>query len=290
MIVISNKSGQLANRMFVFSHLMAFSLEHGTAIYNPSFDEYAEYFEGSKKGLMIQNSKIHHFFDRSVFLRNFVFRVFRKLSRILPDIPIIKRFFQLIKLKNDEELFTLDTAQNIELLNSRYVTFLSGWLFRCREINSDHLGFIRDYFQPVSEHAENINRNMSDIRKHFKTVIGIHIRRGDYETFQSGKYFYEIEQYRKIMLNIADLFKDEDPAFLICSNENIDTGVFKGLNVFKGPGHFVEDLYSLAKCDFIAGPPSTFSMWASFYGNKPLYMIEDPEKGISKESFKIIQL
>jgi len=258
MIIISNKSGQLANRLFVYSHLMAFSLEHNSTIYNPSFDEYAEFFEGSKQGLMIQNRKIHHFFDRSVFIRNFVFRVFRKLSRILPATPLISRYLKLIHLKNDEELFDLDDTENIELLNSGSVTFLSGWLFRCKDIKNEHAEFIRNYFRLISEHTENINRNMSDIRKNFKTVIGIHIRKSDYKNFLGGKYFYEIEQYRKIMFDIADLFKDENPAFLICSNENIDSAVFKGLNVFKGPGHFVEDLYSLAKCDFIAGPPSTF--------------------------------
>jgi hypothetical protein len=40
-----------------------------------------------------------------------------------------------------------------------------------------------------------------------------------------------------------------------------------------GPGHFIEDLYALASCDYIIGPPSTFSQWASFYGNVPRYMV-----------------
>jgi hypothetical protein len=38
-------------------------------------------------------------------------------------------------------------------------------------------------------------------------------------------------------------------------------------------GSAVEDLYSLARCDYLLGPPSTFSLWASFYGNVPLHQM-----------------
>lgn len=38
----------------------------------------------------------------------------------------------------------------------------------------------------------------------------------------------------------------------------------------------IEDMYSLAECDYIIGPPSTYTMWASFYGEVPLYMVDNP--------------
>lgn len=43
-----------------------------------------------------------------------------------------------------------------------------------------------------------------------------------------------------------------------------------------------EDLFSLSKADYIIGPPSTFSAWASLYGTVPLYFIES-----SNSDFKI---
>jgi len=36
----------------------------------------------------------------------------------------------------------------------------------------------------------------------------------------------------------------------------------------------VEDLYALAECDYIIGPPSTYTLWASFYGDTPLWFME----------------
>jgi hypothetical protein len=55
-------------------------------------------------------------------------------------------------------------------------------------------------------------------------------------------------------------------AFFICSNEAIDPDSFKDFLALSGQRHFIVDLYSLAACDVIIGPPSTFSQWAAFYG------------------------
>lgn len=290
MLIISNKSGQLSNRLSIFSHFISFSLEHGVSVYNPSFDEYACFFEGTRKGLLIKNLKPHHFFDRQSLIRNFSFRIVRILSKIIPKVPFFNLFFKSIFLKNDEDLFVLDSPENIKLLKSGKTFFLSGWLFRCQNFAEKHSEFIRSYFKPVKKHLENIEQTIHPIRKRFKTIVGFHIRRGDYKIFQNGIYYYELEQYRTVMENITSVFDKKETAFLICSNENIDLNTFKGLNVFKGPGHFVEDLYSLAECDYIAGPPSTFTMWASFYGNKPLYIIKNTIDIPARESFQMINI
>ena len=50
----------------------------------------------------------------------------------------------------------------------------------------------------------------------------------------------------------------------------------------------IEDLYALSLCDYILGPPSTFSMWASFYGKKPLRIVSYKDEAISLHEFKII--
>lgn len=63
-------------------------------------------------------------------------------------------------------------------------------------------------------------------------------------------------------------------AFLVCSNETIDAANYPAeLKIHTGERHFITDLYCLAACDGIIGPPSTFSIWASFYGKIPLAQI-----------------
>jgi hypothetical protein len=56
----------------------------------------------------------------------------------------------------------------------------------------------------------------------------------------------------------------------------------------KGNNQELEDMYALAGCDYIIGPPSTFSMWASFIGKVPLFHLHDREINFSLSDFKVI--
>ncbi|MDH4129338.1 MAG: hypothetical protein OEV44_11315, partial [Spirochaetota bacterium] len=93
--------------------------------------------------------------------------------------------------------------------------------------------------------------------------------------------------YLDKLLQIKELFKNtgKDVSFLFCSNEKIDKNLFKEINVNFGTGHLLEDLYSLAECDYIIGPPSTFSSWASFYGNVPLLQLLTKDQKIEISDF-----
>ena len=291
MIVISNKSGQLANRMIVFAHCMAFSQEYNVAVLGHAFDEYADFFEGPQKGLKIKAASVSHFFDRSAFFRHKCFESFRICSKImrkshLNDLALIKN----ICLKNDEEVFLLNDPINLPELMSKKICFLSGWGLRAKDLVEKHRDFIANYFTPLKIYRDSAEEVVSPLKNKFKIVVGIHIRRGDYKNFIGGKYFYDINAYKSAMDKIADIFGKEKTAFIICSNENIDLSNFNGLNVFKGPGYFVADLYALSLCDYIAGPPSTFSMWASFYGQKPIWMIRNIEQIPTLESFKVSKI
>src|SRR6188768_452718 len=48
MVIIQNKSGQLANRLFAFSHFIGNVLEHKYTLINPTFGEYCKYFEATR--------------------------------------------------------------------------------------------------------------------------------------------------------------------------------------------------------------------------------------------------
>lgn len=80
--------------------------------------------------------------------------------------------------------------------------------------------------------------------------------------------------------------KNEKILFFISTNEVdldwVDSDI--PLLNFRG-GSPARDLYSLSKCDYIIGPPSTFSRWASLVGHVPIHLIWDKNKPILKESF-----
>jgi len=127
------------------------------------------------------------------------------------------------------------------------------------------------------------------VRAKFEIIIGVHIRYGDYKIWNEGKYYYSLGQYHLLMLNIKRIFLNRSITFFISSNEVIDLSVFKDCNCFNIPDSTsTKDLYGLGICNYIIGPPSTFSGWASYYGNTPLYFIENPEEEITLSSFKDI--
>lgn len=79
--------------------------------------------------------------------------------------------------------------------------------------------------------------------------------------------------------------------FLLCSNEKILTKPFEkeNLDICFSTNHFLEDMYSLAACDYILGVPSSYSMWASFYGKTPLRILDKKGMKISLKDFSPIK-
>ena len=66
------------------------------------------------------------------------------------------------------------------------------------------------------------------------------------------------------MQHMAERFRPHTVCFHLVSDEPIDPAAFGGLNIEVHRGAPLEDMYLLASCDYIIGPNSTFSHWASF--------------------------
>jgi len=79
-------------------------------------------------------------------------------------------------------------------------------------------------------------------------------------------------------------------AFFVCSDEPRFREEFAGLTVGIGGRSPLEDLCTLSECDYILGPPSTFSQWASFYGGRPLYQPAAAEDRVTREKFEVSYL
>lgn len=141
-------------------------------------------------------------------------------------------------------------------------------------------------FAPSESIVLKVDSLIVSMREEYDIIIGVHIRYGDYRTFKDGKYFYTLEEYSVFFKNISQIFKDKKVAFYIASNEVIDITFFTDYNCFySSKNQMAEDLYSLSKADYIVGPPSTFSAWASLLKNTPLYFLEDSKSDFSKSDF-----
>ena len=118
-------------------------------------------------------------------------------------------------------------------------------------------------------------------------LIGLHIRRGDYDIHLGGRHYYPLEFYRETMDRVAALFPNRRIAFLLCSNEKLPMEIFAPHQVATGPGTSLGDLYCLAECDYLLGPPSTYSLWAAYYKRKPIYQMFRREAPASLDNFMV---
>ena len=146
-------------------------------------------------------------------------------------------------------------------------------------------------FRPKDEIMQRAKDMMSVLRAEADMVVGIHIRRGDYATWHDGRFFYELEDYHQFMLRIQEVYKDRRVAFFISSNEDFDVDRFEGCHCRrfgKEPSGAILDLYTLALCDRMAGPFSSYSRWASFIGRVPLCFLESKDQQFSDDSFSRI--
>lgn len=171
-------------------------------------------------------------------------------------------------------------------LARRRLVLAQGWLFRDPGSLARRADDVRAFFRPQPEHAAAAEAAVAAARRVGRVVVGVHVRRGDYSVFEAGRYFYEPEQYADVMRRVDTLVDRETP-FLICSDEPVELDAYARVTALPGPGHPVEDLYALAACDYLVGPPSTFTAWASFYGDVPLCALEDPDSELRLESFRV---
>jgi hypothetical protein len=285
MFVIVNKAGQLGNRLFLFSHFIACAIENNFTVVNPTFDEYASFFKTTSKDIFCRYPQSKSLLYQSKLARKVCFKLTQNLINHLTKNKIDNSYLRLIKLEDPNveldfgrQIFCLDNPSFLKTINSKQITFVHGWLFRDYSNLGKHADKVRNFFEPLDIFQNNVIKLVEKIRKESDILIGVHIRQEDYKFFLNGRYFYSIEEYMEIMKKVENIFYNKSVAFLICSNSKQSEKDFSEFNSFFGTGHLIEDLYSFAQCDYIIGPPSTYTMWASFYGKVPLYRIFDTAK------------
>lgn len=290
MVIIGNKCGQLCNRLFLFSHFIANSIEYDYELINPCFYEYCNLFSATNEndfGTYNISVKYGSFHNLLTLLGEYLIPTMGRLFRSSPfhRIEFIDYTFDAKNI-----IFDLNNKEFIDKVKSKKIVISYGWLFRDYENVRKHVEKIRAIFRPEDNYLNKVKTLIRESRHSADVLIGVHLRKGDYKTFEGGKYLFGDNVYFDKMQQVKDLFEKEGQktSFLLCSNEAIDKEHFLELNINLGPGQLVEDLYALAECDYIIGPPSTFSMWASFYGEVPLLQINSEGKEVRLEDFGVV--
>lgn len=280
MVIIQSKSGRLANRLFIFSRFIANSIEYSYSLANPTFDEYCRYFPSTRK---------NDFGNYPISISspgNYHYKFFFPSTWVLKKVKPSGRDYIFIRSEKGP-FYDLNNPEFVRLAATKRV-YASGWYFNDRQNMIRHQDAIRSLFTPDTEVTEGISEHFTRIRREDHVIVGVHIRRGDYRRWQGGIHFFEDHEYAEKMSALEYHIHQEGKSvtFLLCSNEPIDSEAYKAFSIQKGPGDMIGDLYSLASCDYIIGPPSTYSMWASFYGRKKMLHLLREKQDMKPETFR----
>lgn len=149
---------------------------------------------------------------------------------------------------------------------------------------------IQEFFEPQEKYVENVKKRIEEIRKKYKYVIGVHIRRGDYRYWENGKYFFDFSQYKKWIKQAAGLMEiGGDCVFVVFSDENIPEGFCnEKFDILSYHGTVMEDQYFLSQCDYIISTESTFAMWGQYMGNAKRACMKYLEAEIDDTAFRFL--
>jgi len=259
MIFVRDK-GQMCNNLLQFAHVYAWALEHGRKSVSMRFCYKYPYFH-------IRHTAWH----------NPVVYALAKFLGWIKILPIVSYFYPQDTNNQQKEQM---------MINNRYV-LVEGWYVRFYDLFIKYKSDILKIFAFDSTIKENVNKLLSSeegIR------LGVHIRRGDYKTFHNGDFFYTDEEYIDIIQQFLELKKGTNVTIYICGNdpslqESLYKEKLKDVNIVFPKGNPGEDLCLLSECNYLIGPPSTFSLVASMYKNIPLYWIKDKNKRLTESDF-----
>jgi hypothetical protein len=275
MILLHQKYGQMANRIILISHFAATSLDTGVRVKIYNFNEYKDLFDLSYLNKLdkISIGKIPWI---NKIIISLIYRFLKKYKKIA--------FINLHEINEDHnvEFDIYDFVIN----NRGKLIIPEGWGFRNHEGIKRHANKIRAIFSPNETTLKMISQYK---QKKSDILIAMHLRRGDYKEYLNGKYYYSFDEYLSLLKHIENLFTDFNHKIIIFSNEKTPSEIGLRKNVVIGPGQAINDFFLMSQCNYIIGPPSTFSLVASFLGQNKFYHVIDINKKPVISDFKLTE-
>ena len=265
MIIIDKHNGQLCNRLWSLLPVISFSLEKNIKIlvlWSPK--DVVSYFTS------LAGAKNIHFYYSGI----------KKFSW----------WWRINVLLEKTNNYINEPLETFQAKNTK-IYFIDAWK------HSEDVSYIQNHKQEIKklfQPNESVIQKISHAFGFFDGLtIGVHIRRGDYKEYLSGRYYLSVEKWAKYIKCLSSQSTNKDVRFLICSNEDgIDKELLKLVptaNIFSIQNtNGITDLYALSKCDYIIGVPSSYSQWASFIGETPLFLITNEKMPLLEDFHKIV--
>jgi hypothetical protein len=253
-VVLAQSHGRLGNRLWTLANLLAYAIEKQLTLLAARYEQ-------------IKSRAVP---ERMRYLSGWEGKLATLGYRLNLKVPI----FPTLLLK-EGELLDLDHDTDFDgLARSRHLLFLSGFYFAAPASLQRHQQEIVTALAPPTEVLVSVRDSIGRCHQRADIQIGVHMRRADYRTFCDGLLFYTDAEFFAVMQHLTERLRPQTVCFHLVSDEPIDPAAFEGLNTEIHRGTPIEDMFVLASSDYIIGPNSSFSHWASFWGGVPLHVLD----------------
>lgn len=256
MLVLFEPSGGNSNRLFQAVLTEAWCLKQKQVFVNLTFDDLLHLYPNAKKSFCIK------------LIAGFL----RILDRYKYKVPL--GYLGIV----DFDSFESAADKKLQLKRFR-LNFIKGWYFRNDIVENREYFKIKYQLDKRLYVSNEFYIRFSEMKKDYDVVLGLHLRRGDYKIWLDGRYYYSFEQYQKIhdsFLLEAKKRGLNKVLTVVFSNEDLSNVSFSG-DILKSYEEWYVDHRIMGECDYLLGPPSTFTMWASYTGSSKLIVIYNPD-------------
>lgn len=279
MIFINATNGRTGNQLVTLAHLFASSVEYNMPFFN--------FGQTPDKDFIIQKREHQRSRHLPLVVKIVAWLATRpfasKLQRFL-NLQIIMNF----RARPNELVPIVKQAAKEHRNLLPYV-----WPYTDYAALYKHQEECRAFITPKEQYKQQADQIISKLRKTNKTLVGVHVRRTDYKDWFRGKYYFSPAVYEKALKEISELHPN-GVHFIICSDEKLTAADFPSLpeeQLYFSRNSFIIDFVLLSSCDYIIGPPSTFSGYASFYGKAKKYTLFSSNQTISStDQFGVIMI
>lgn len=277
-ILIDKPYGRLGNQLYRLANVVAFAMDRDLIVWDRSMRAggYAPHFP----------------------------RVHRRLLARYPRSPLLPfsapglhatqwlgiqpfRHGPLPVVRNESHAFEL--SEPALFRSWRRSVVLRGFHFVCDDAVRRHASYLRWLFSPHEEALARARKNAARLGADGAALVAVHLRRTDFDRFRGGRFFVSLDYCRDVMARTRALFADRRVRFLLFSDDPaLDLAAFPGLDCVR-PGDatsLMDDWLLMSRCDrMLATIYSSYSGWASFYGQVPLFRLNGVDRPTSLGDF-----
>lgn len=269
-MIFARDKSQMCNNLLQYAHVYAWGREHGRKVISMRFSYKYQYFH-------ICHTNLTGF-------GWYLFAKYMAALRILPTASFKHRDCNREALER-------------KMLRHRNIV-VSGWFVRYYDLFLKYRDEICELFTLDDQYTAPVKAKMQEAEQNSQDNIlrlGVHIRRGDYAQWRDGQFFFSDEVYADHINRFADMHPGKALHVYLSTNDpSVSEEHFQKLCpkvcIHHLQGSAPEDLFMLSECDYLIGPPSTFSMVAAMYRDIPLYRMDSADaQSMTPEGFLLFE-